>query len=169
MQAPQQTLPLKDIHFPDAVSWWPPAPGYWLILLIILLFLAIFFGLREYRLRYRIKRAALKELTRITANFETALDNKKLVTEISALLRRAAISSYPRSDCASLTGNNWIQWLDSQFTPRSVNFSEGPGYLLTDFSYSKSQHADDIQQLIVISRQWLQQLPAVKAVTETQP
>ena len=26
---PQQ-IPLRDLHLPDAISWWPLAPGWWL-------------------------------------------------------------------------------------------------------------------------------------------
>ena len=36
MNAPAMNeLPLRDIHLPDAVSWWPPAIGWWLLAIII--------------------------------------------------------------------------------------------------------------------------------------
>ncbi|MDP7406676.1 MAG: DUF4381 domain-containing protein, partial [SAR324 cluster bacterium] len=25
---------LRDVHLPPAVSWWPPAPGWWIIFFI---------------------------------------------------------------------------------------------------------------------------------------
>ncbi|MGH8222486.1 MAG: DUF4381 family protein, partial [Woeseiaceae bacterium] len=28
---PQQ-IPLRDLHLPEAVGWWPPAPGWWLLI-----------------------------------------------------------------------------------------------------------------------------------------
>ena len=30
-----QALPLRDIQLPDAVSWWPLAMGWWLLLLVM--------------------------------------------------------------------------------------------------------------------------------------
>ena len=47
-------LPLKDIHLPDAISWWPPAIGWWLV--------AIFIPLLSFFLYWLYKR-----LTRKTA------------------------------------------------------------------------------------------------------
>ena len=28
---PEQ-IPLRDLHLPDAISWWPLAPGWWIVL-----------------------------------------------------------------------------------------------------------------------------------------
>ena len=42
---------LKDIHLPQAVHWWPPAPGWWLVALLVL---ALTIWLSRYLLaRYR--------------------------------------------------------------------------------------------------------------------
>ena len=30
-----QQLPLRDIHLPEAVSWWPPAYGWWLLVVLL--------------------------------------------------------------------------------------------------------------------------------------
>ena len=37
-------LPLRDIELPEAISWWPLAPGWWLLLMVVLTlgFLAIY-------------------------------------------------------------------------------------------------------------------------------
>lgn len=160
MQATQQ-LPLKDIHLPDAVSWWPPALGYWLLLLLIILIFSTVFIIIKIRKRSRIKKSALTELKTIKQHYQQHPDDKTLVNALAALLRRAAISSYPRSDCASLTGNAWLLWLDKQLN-QSPGFSDGPGYLLLEFNYSKASHANDVQQLLSLSESWLKKLPAAK-------
>jgi len=168
MQPPQQQLPLKDIHLPDSVSWWPPATGYWLILFFIIASVIIFFVLRTYVKKQRIKKLALNEYKKIKNNYEKDLNKKRLVTSLSELLRRAAISSYPRTECASLTGKDWLNWLDKGLSKSDITFSSGPGYLLTDFVYSKSEYSDDVNSLLDISHQWLKKLPAVAPDKEYQ-
>jgi len=161
MQATQQ-LPLKDIHLPDAVSWWPPALGYWLLLLLIILIFSTVFIIFEIRQRSRIKKTALTEFKKIKQSYQQNPDDKTLVNALATLLRRAAISSYPRTDCASLTGKAWLSWLDKQLK-QTPGFSDGPGYLLLEFNYSNASHANDVQQLLSLSENWLKKLPACKA------
>ena len=52
---------LRDIHLPEAVALWPPAPGWWLLIVVLLiscLGIGVFLRLR----RRSLKRAALLEL-----------------------------------------------------------------------------------------------------------
>ena len=172
MQPSQQQLPLKDIHLPDSVSWWPPATGYWLVLLIIITTVIVFFILKTYLKKQRVKKTALIEYQRIKNEYTKNMDKKQLVTSLSELLRRAAISSYPRAECASLTGKKWLNWLDKGLikskSKSNITFSSGPGYLLTDFAYSKSDYSDDVNDLLTISHQWLKKLPSVNTSAEHQ-
>ena len=163
MQAPQQQINLKDIHLPDAVSWWPPAIGYWLIIAVILIIIMIFFGMQTLRKRSATKRSALKEYSLIKDRYQSNANKKQLVTSLSELLRRAAISSYPLTDCASLTGKQWLTWLDKQLPNTKITFINGPGYLLTNFNYSDSKDSGetgDIDNLLELSLSWLKKLPA---------
>lgn len=161
MQSPQHQLPLKDIHLPDSVSWWPPATGYWLVLFVLIVTVILFFALTSYLKKQRIKKLALNKYQKIKNEFEKNQNKKQLVTSLSELLRRAAISSYPRTECASLTGEDWLNWLDKGLSKSDINFSSGPGYLLTDFAYSKADDSDDVNQLITLCHLWLKHLPAV--------
>lgn len=160
MQTSQQQLDLKDIHLPDAVSWWPPAIGYWLVLGVIAVCIICYLSIKAYRKKFEIKRLALAEFDAIKASYDSTSDKKQLVISLSELLRRAAISTYPLSECAGLTGTQWLNWLDKSLTKSTLTFSNGPGYLLTDYIYSKSKQADDVNELITLSLQWLKKLPA---------
>lgn len=160
MQAPQPQLDLKDIHLPDAVSWWPPAIGYWIILGCVVVCIITYLSIKAYRKKHAIRKLALHEFNSIKNSYASNANKKQLVTSLSELLRRAAISTYPLSDCAGLTGIQWLNWLDKQLSKNTLNFSDGPGYLLTDFIYSSSQQTNDIDDLMSLTLLWLKQLPS---------
>ena len=130
------------------------------MLVLIFIIIIAYFGIKLLRNRSRLKRQALSEFYKINKAFKSDQDETKLLSSVSVLLRRAAISSYPRTDCASLTGIDWLKWLDLQLPKDKLNFSDGPGYLLTESVYSKSVNTADIESLLNLSRQWLQRLPA---------
>lgn len=92
---------LHDIVAPDAVSWWPPAPGwYWLAgVLLLLAGILIGRGIRRWKAgAYR--REALH-----------ALAEASDPAAIAALLRRTALEHFPRSEIAALSGAGWLDWL----------------------------------------------------------
>ena len=60
-------LPLRDIHLPGPIGWWPPAVGWWLVAALVLAGCALY-GLHYYRARH--KRAALKAMTKVRAALE---------------------------------------------------------------------------------------------------
>ena len=60
-------LPLRDIHLPGPIGWWPPAPGWWLVAALVLVAVALY-GVHYYRGRH--KRAALRALTRVRTALE---------------------------------------------------------------------------------------------------
>jgi hypothetical protein len=94
---------LRDIVVPPPVPWWPPAPGWWLILATLAV-LAGWFAVRRWR-RYRAaayRRAALRELAGATG-----------VATAAEILKRTALAAYPRTQVASLSGSAWCRWLES--------------------------------------------------------
>lgn len=106
-------LPLRDIHLPDAVGWWPLAPGWWAVLLILAIF-AVWLIVRAMR-RYKEtapRRYALRELQRIEDEFRRQSDPVALGRQVSELLRRSMLAYAPRRDVAGLTGEAWLAWLD---------------------------------------------------------
>lgn len=149
---PQQ-LPLKDIHLPDMISWWPPAIGWWLVAISIPLIGLLIIWVYKRITRKTAVKSAKKLLLTITQN-TTSNDIDKL-TELSKLLRRVAISQSPRAESASLSGQPWLHYLD-----KSVNgspFTQGAGKVLADTHYQPLPTTDlDINSVIKLCKTWLQ-------------
>lgn len=103
---------LRDIHLPEAVAFWPPAPGWWLLAALLL---ATALGVAAWR-RFRrrsLRRAALRELDDIRTGYSQDEDLSQLALRLSTLLRRVAISRFARRDVASLHGADWSRFLAS--------------------------------------------------------
>ncbi len=149
---PQQ-LPLRDIHLPASVSWWPLAPGWWVLLLVVL---AAAFAVYRY-IRYRRRRVvvtpackmARRELAAINATSHT--DKQQAARQLSALLRRLAISLFERERVAGLTRDAWWRWLDDR--AGQMLFGEGLGKRLEQAAYG--DRADDVDAMSAAVRVWI--------------
>ena len=120
MQSPSflpdpSTLPLREIHLPESVGWWPPAPGWWLLpALLVLGLAAAWYGRLLYRRRkYSAISMARRELAGIRSRYAADRDAGRCVRSVSGLLRRVSISVFPRSESAGLTGADWLAFLQS--------------------------------------------------------
>lgn len=127
-------LPLRDLHLPDPVGWWPPAPGWWLLAALVVVALAWF--LRrwlDHRARARARRHALRQLDRYAEEYARHGNAVTLGTDVSELLRRTMLAYAPRSEVAGLTGDAWLEWLDRGLE-RPV-FRQGDGRPLVEWPY----------------------------------
>lgn len=149
---PTTQLPLKDIHLPEAIGWWPPAIGWWLLAILIPLLIAVLYWLYKRLTRKTAIKTAKKNLATIKEN--PALDNNQKLRELSMLVRRVAITVSPRTEAASLTGRQWLEFLDKSLT--DAPFSEGCGQLLADAPYRNTLPTElEISQLISLCEDWL--------------
>ncbi len=55
------TLELRDIHLPEAISWWPPAPGWWFLLGSIVFIVIAVFLFKHYQKKQALKKQVLAE------------------------------------------------------------------------------------------------------------
>lgn len=125
---------LRDIHGLDPVPWWPPAPGWWVMLGGILISIWL---IRNYILNSH--RQVLTELAwRRDAVWELRALRKRVrqqpialsASQLSALLRRVAMARYGRDSSAGLTGTTWLKWLEAH-DPAGYAWSERGQLLLT--------------------------------------
>jgi hypothetical protein len=149
-------IPLKDIHLPDAALWWPPAPGWWLLLiaLILMVFAGRYF---RYWLHHRSYRTlSLREYKAIHQSFDQAQDYKVLLAEVSSLLRRTAISYQGRQSTASLTGADWITQLN-QLSGEPCFTAEQQELLISGQYRRELQY--DVDALFASCERWIKALP----------
>ncbi|MCP5141427.1 MAG: DUF4381 domain-containing protein [Gammaproteobacteria bacterium] len=154
--SPGADLPLRDIHLPPDIGWWPLAPGWWLLaLLVIVLIGLLIWWLRRPSPRKPVQ-AARAELKRLDADFQVHHDPQRLAQALSTLLRRAAISLFPRAEVAGLTGDAWLAWLDEAagLAP-AEGFSAGPGRYLRDAQYRAASDDVDGLALLALASTWL--------------
>jgi hypothetical protein len=138
---PEQ-LPLRDLHLPDAVGWWPLAPGWWF--LIALAAAGFIYLLYKQYLAWRwnaARRLALSELRRIRTEYEAGADALTLAKELSELVRRSMLAYAPRGEMAGLTGDAWLEWLDRGLDEKP--FTSGPGRHIESLPYQRPEKIDE--------------------------
>ena len=145
---------LADIHLPDSVSWWPLAPGWWILLALIIVTAIGFFiwRLRKQQNHYRV--VAQQELAAIYAHYQQSHDAANYLHGLSVLLRRTALTAYPRSFNASIKGKDWLNWLDSVCPTLNEKFSGELGQSLLSSAYQKNPQLD-VSGLHQLSSQWI--------------
>lgn len=132
---------LRDVHLPDAPSWWPPAPGWWLAALamaVAAVMLARIWRTRtRRRLPLRAARAELHAWHRGSANVPT---DGEFVDGANAIVRRAAIHGLGDTAAASLTGSRWLRYLDGIAGDDTI--SRGAGGVLGDDRFATRLEVD---------------------------
>ena len=139
MSDPADLSNLRDIVVPPEVALWPPAPGWWILLAGGIAIATIFAGMIIARYRHNAyRRAALAALDTAEAG------------DISTILKRAALAAWPRAEVASLTGADWLAFLDR--TARSDVFSRGVGRDLEALAFGGT---GDTQAVLAAARNWV--------------
>ncbi|MEJ2620532.1 MAG: DUF4381 domain-containing protein [Candidatus Thiodiazotropha sp.] len=144
---------LRSYHLPDPVSWWPPAPGWWLTALILLIVIALLLG---WLVRRQQRRAAAHQAIRELDQLRSAQLEKPnpllFVRGLSSLLRRFALTRFPRHEVAGLTGSEWLAFLDTH--GGAGRFREGSGQLLGEAPYLPAAEVP-IEELAMLVRDWI--------------
>lgn len=144
---------LRDVHAPALPGIWPPAPGWWL-LAVLLVLVTGFAGWRLYRYyRLRRYRRQLLELLDILQHSELRVEQPALfAAEISMLLRRVALTRFPPQQVAALSGRDWLQFLDA--SGGRGGFCNGAGSVLADGPY-RTDIELDAPELLALARAWI--------------
>lgn len=150
---------LIEISLPQPVSYWPQTIG-WYILFGLLFLAAAWMGYRRYRYHKtnKYRRWALTKLDDIERVLKQDWGKEKTLSEIPVLVKRTALHCFPRENIASLSGDDWLRFLDTSYG--GTDFHSGPGKILEQTAYRNAQQLEqykkeDIQQLIDVVRRWI--------------
>jgi hypothetical protein len=138
---PEQ-LPLRDLHLPGDVGWWPLAPGWWVLIALAIAGL-LYLAYQQY-LAWRwnaARRLALSEVRRIRAEYESGASAQALAKALSELVRRSMLAYAPRGEVAGLTGDAWLEWLDRGLTDKP--FTQGSGRHIESLPYLRPEKVSD--------------------------
>ncbi|MFT5521526.1 MAG: hypothetical protein ACI9IA_002127 [Enterobacterales bacterium] len=147
---------LKDIHLPEAVSAWPPAPGWWILafLMLGLLSWSIWTVWKRYQQKHLL-RVSIATLEQIEQDYEKHQDPQQLIRQYSSLLRRISLALFSRSEVASLTGEAWLAFLDERAD--TTLFNSEAGYLLLNAPYQRPEKTiEHLEKLTESMTSWVQ-------------
>lgn len=152
----QNNLPLRDIHLPEAVFWWPPALGWWLLAGLVILAILLLPKLYRYIKLKPLNKVSTVAYQHIIDDYQRHQNKLLLVQSLSKLLRQISMSYQGREATANLTGDAWVNKLNS-LTEKDY-FSSDVRQLLIQAPYQKNIKTDP-QLLISATCHWIAALP----------
>ncbi len=140
----------NEVVSPPAIDWVPQTPGWYVVgaMLIAWLSRKLWFQLQHwYRNRYRREaRVKLYQLGDAATGAEA----------VNGLLKLTALAAFSRQQVASLSGDDWVQFLNAQCEQPS--FNEDQCQILALGVYQQQTlEPDTAKQLIAASLNWVEQ------------
>jgi hypothetical protein len=156
---------LADIHLPAEIGYWPPAPGWWLLLALLVAAL-VWLGIRLFKQWQRQRRCsfALAELDKCYQSYNSAApaDDEQqsaaqlnLINGVNAVLRRVALKHFPDDQVAGLSGEQWVAFIRARSTSTLLNEQ-----LATALAQGRFARRCDIdtENLHAMAQQWIKGL-----------
>jgi hypothetical protein len=148
---------LHPIIIPEPVQFAPIAPGWYLVLgLIILLFLFIFYRLFNNYQSKAYRRNSARELLSLKSEIGKTAP-AEILQDISTIMKSTAFVSYSKEKAAKLSGIAWQNFLVSTY-PSGKNSKEVYGLLEYQYVSETQQNklsSSDIEKLIDASIKWV--------------
>lgn len=112
---PQDPLAaLAPLREPEAISWWPLAPGWYALLALALVIVAAALWLWwRHRQRNAYRRAALQNLRELEHQLTVDGNAQQYLAGVNRLLKRVAIHTYGKRQVAALHGADWLAFLNT--------------------------------------------------------
>jgi hypothetical protein len=134
---------LHDFYQPPPPAWIPQTIGWYIVFAVIAL-VAMWMTIHTLRrwLANRYRREALRELALLQPE------------QFSTLLKRTALSAWPREKVASLSGEAWLNFLNE--SAENNSFHQTPGNRIEEIAlHSQTLSSEDEQTLRKITAEWI--------------
>lgn len=134
---------LHDFYQPPPPAWTPQTIGWYVLFAFagLLVLWILIHSIRRW-LANRYRREALRELELLPAD------------QFSGLLKRTALVAWPREKVASLSGDEWLNFLNE--TGGDPMFRQAPGNGIEEASLRQaSLSSADEQQMRKIAAEWI--------------
>ena len=148
---------LRDIHLPEAISFWPLAPGWWMSLIALVAVAALFHFAVRWR-RRSVKRAALRELEAVQSDFGSTGDHAALAASLSSVLRRVALARFAREEVAGLHGADWLGFLAESGSGVGFPAEVGASIERAVYAAPNSLSLPDGETWIAAARDWIRRI-----------
>lgn len=140
----------NEVVSPPAIDWLPQTPGWYVVGAVLIAWVSqrLWFQLKNwYRNRYR--REARERLCQLG-------DSSTGAAEINGLLKLTALAAFSRQQVASLSGDDWVRFLNAQCEQPS--FNEDQCQILALGVYQEQTlEQTTAKQLIASSLDWVEQ------------
>lgn len=105
------TLPLEALQLPEAISWWPLAPGWWVLIgLVLVLVIVITAVVIRHWYQHRSKRATRRVLQDAYRQYQQSNNYQQFLQVINQTLKRYCREQAPSA--SGLSGQAWIDFLN---------------------------------------------------------
>lgn len=145
---------LRGLHLPPDPGFWPLAPGWWVLLVAVLVLGALAAWLWRRRVQRPGPNPALAEATRLPMR-AMSLDDAALIAHCAALLRRVAVQQHG-PQVAGLAGTAWAQHLAAHAPDADSASDTHPHWqLLADSRYTAAPVVPSRSRLIEACQAWV--------------
>ena len=137
-----KSLELNDIITPDTISLWPPAIGWWLLLLLVTTGIIGSIVLwKRYQKKWGYRRQSLKLLASYIEHYKTDQNGENSTAKLLETIKRTSITIYGSKSGASLAPEKFLTHLNSS-EDSQASFSQNTIDTIEEALYKKSHDFD---------------------------
>ena len=153
MQGQNPLDQLRPNHLPDPIGLWPPAIGWWLLTVIVLIILgSVSYWLIKRWRKNRYRKQGRKQAEVLYAEFQNHQNPRQFAHDCNRLLKQIALHAYPQKDIAGLHGQQWQDFLAE--TGSNKAFVNGAGKALGEGRFTPDW-TPDVAALHSLTLSWI--------------